>query len=330
LGTHSENGLFGGATYLWVPGDAAWLLQNIWDHYAFTLDKEYLRTRAYPMLKELCEFWEDSLKENKDGKLVSPASQSPEHGPKAEGNSYEQQLVYDLFTNYIEASKALGVDEEYRAKVESMRSRLLGPQIGQYGQLQEWAADIDKPEEPHRHTSHLLAVFPGRQISPLKTPELAKAAAVSLQGRKLDGDGAQSWTWPNRSALWARLWNADKAYDMLLGLSYFNRHPNLFTFAMGTFQVDGIFGYPAAVCEMLVQSHLGEIHLLPALPKAWPTGSVKGLKARGNFTVDMEWEDGKVTNYRITSPEPKEVTIRVNDTTVRFNSEAKPIHAEKN
>jgi alpha-L-fucosidase 2 len=318
--TRSENGIFGGSSYLWVPGDAAWLLQNIWDHYAFTRDKEYLRTRAYPMLKELCEFWDDSLKERPDGKLVSPKSQSPEHGPAAEGNSYEQQLIYDLFTNYIEASKDLGVDPDYRAKVESMRSRLLGPQIGKWGQLQEWAEDLDNPDEPHRHTSHLLAVFPGRQITPVGTPELAKAATVSLQARRLTGDGAQSWTWPNRAALWARLWNAEKAYEMLLGLSFFNRYPNLFT-NMGTFQIDGNFGYPAALCEMLLQSHAGEIDLLPALPKAWPTGSVKGLRARGGFTVDIDWQDGKVTKYRITSPEPREVMVRVNGETKDVKSE---------
>jgi alpha-L-fucosidase 2 len=324
--TRSENGIFGGATYHWVPGDAAWLAQNIWDHYAFTQDRKYLETRAYPIIKELCEFWEDFLKERPDGKLVSPPSISPEHGPLAEGNSYEQQLVYDLFTNYIEASKTLGVDEEFRKKVETMRSRLLGPKIGKWGQLQEWAEDRDDPKNQHRHTSHLLAVFPGRQITPTATPELAKAAAISLAARGETGDSRREWAWVFRGAVWARLAEAEKAYHCIAGLLTFNMLPNLFQ-THPPFQIDGSFGYAAMVGEMLIQSHeqdangLQVIRLLPALPKAWSTGSVKGICARGGFTVDIDWKDGKVTNYRITSPEPREVKVRVNGELKTIKSE---------
>jgi len=309
--TRSENGIFGGATYKWVPGDASWVAQNLWDHYAFTQDKEYLRTRAYPVLKELCEYWEDSLKPDANGRLVSPKSQSPEHGPVAEGNSYDQQLAWDLFTNYIEASKALDVDSEYRAKVVAMQAKLLGPQIGKWGQLQEWAEDLDDPKDQHRHLSHLIAVHPGRQISPLTTPELAGAAMVSMNAR---GDGATGWSKAWKICIWARLQDGDRAYKLLGEFIKNNVYPNLWGFHP-PFQIDCNFGYAAGVCEMLVQSHLDVIQLLPALPKAWPAGSVKGLRARGGYEVDVAWKDGKVTTWHIRSGAPREVKVRVNGET---------------
>lgn len=319
--TRSENGIFGGSSYLWVPGDAAWLAQNMWDHYAYTKDKVYLKEKAYPILKELCEFWQDYATTTKDGKLISPPSVSPEHGPKLAGNSYEDQLMYDLFTNYIEASSDLGVDENFRKQVAEMRSNLLGPQIGKWGQLQEWMKDRDDPKNQHRHLSHLIAVYPGRQIAPLTTPELAKAAATSLDARGDDGTG---WSIGWKINLWARLYDGDRAHRILqnslrvckttrIVMNYAGgTYPNLLM-AHPPFQIEANFGYASGFCELLMQSHLGEIHLLPSLPKAWSDGEIKGLKARGNYEIDMKWKDGKLVTATINSINGTTPKVRIAD-----------------
>jgi alpha-L-fucosidase 2 len=221
-----------------------------------------------------------------------------------------------------------------------MRKRLLGPQIGKWGQLQEWAEDRDDPKDQHRHLSHMIAIHPGRQISPLTTPKLAEAAKVSMNAR---GDGSTGWSRAWKICIWARLHDGNRAYKILNGMLKSQITPNLFD-THPPFQIDGNFGYAAGICEMLVQSHLSgtgfqpetsgaaslgqdaqathEIHLLPALPSAWPTGKVTGLRARGNYTVDIEWKDGKVTHYRIASPTPREIKVRV-------NGEVKTVMAEK-
>lgn len=322
-----ESGLFGGSTWDWVPGASAWLLQNSYDHYRYTGDKEYLRNRAYPAMKEVCEYWLASLISKPDGTLVTPVGLSPEQGPKQEGISFDQQWVWDLFNSTIEASEALGVDAEFRKMLVDKKAHLLPPKIGSWGQLLEWQEELksikshegtlDTPENKHRHISHLIALYPGRQISLQKTPALAEAARISLNAR---GDISTGWSIANKINLWARLQDGDRAYKLVSDLLRHGILPNLFD-TCPPFQIDGNFGYTAGVCEMLLQSHLDEIHLLPALPKAWPTGSVKGLRARGGFIVDIDWKDGKVISYRISSSKPSQVSIRVNGEKKTINSE---------
>jgi alpha-L-fucosidase 2 len=325
-----ENGLFGGSSWAEVETGSAWCMQNVWEHYAFTHDVEYLRTLAYPMMKETSEFWCDRLKALPDGKLVAPKGLSPEHGPRQDGVSHDQQLIWELFTSTIEAAGILGVDAAWAAELQEKRDRLVGPQVGRWGQLQEWMVDRDDPEDKHRHLSHLVGLYPGRQITPQDTPEWAEAARVSLDARGNDGTG---WSCAWKIALWARLHDGKRAYTLLRSLMRYTMaggvnyvtgggvYPNLLA-AHPPFQIDANFGYVAGVCEMLLQSHRNEIHLLPALPPAWPWGHVTGLRARGGYVVDVAWKDHKVTSFRIASAKPRPVAVRVNGEVKTITPEA--------
>lgn len=306
-----ENGIFGGGSYRWSIGDASWLANNIWEHYRFTLDEDYLKNRAYPILRDLFDFWEGHLVEIPapagDGMVfVSPDGWSPEHGPNEDGVSFEQQLAWDLLGNFAEAAEILGVDPKQREKARAMRARLLGPQIGKWGQLQEWMVDRDDPKNKHRHLSHLVALHPGRQISPCTTPELANAARISMNAR---GDGATGWSKAWKINMWARLHDGERAYKLLGEMIRGNVYDNLLC-AHPPFQIDGNFGYAAGVIELLLQSHMDFIHLLPALPAAWGDGMVTGLRARGGFELDLEWKSGAFAKATLRSTHGSSCTLR--------------------
>lgn len=323
----TSQSIFGGNGWEWNIPASAWYAQHVYEHWAFTRDNAYLKNTAYPILKEICQYWEDRLKKLPDGSLVVPMGWSPEHGPREDGVMHDQQLIWDLFQNYLEAAAAMNLDTDYQKKVGEMLAHLAPNKIGKWGQLQEWQEDRDDPDDQHRHTSHLFAVYPGRQISTAKTPELAKAAILSLRsrsgnyGKNIDkpftvestvGDSRRSWTWPWRCALWARLGEGERAGIMLTGLLKYNTLPNLYC-THPPFQMDGNFGISGAMAEMLIQSHAGEIDLLPAIPERWSAGgSFSGLCARGGYVVDCSWKSGKISSFQIKSRMKNPVKVRVN------------------
>lgn len=297
----------------WSTAAVAWLMQNIWEHYEFTGNKEYLRDKIYPIMRESVQFYVQWLiYDEKQDRMVSSPTYSPEHGPATVGNTYEQSLIEQLFIDFLKASAELNTDPELAGKVKEILPMLKPYHVGKTGLLREWFEedepdfDSSKVQKNHRHISHLMGLYPGKQINSSR-PELMKAAIATMNDR---GDESTGWARAYKINLWARTGDGNRTYKLLRGLLESCTFQNLWDFHP-PFQIDGNFGASAGIAEMLIQSHEGVIKVLPALPDDWQNGSFTGLCARGGFVLDAEWKNGLVTSIKITSKLGGKCTVLV-------------------
>jgi len=316
---HSNHGM-------WVGG-SGWLTHHLWEHYLFTKDEEFLQKEAYPIMREAALFYSQFLVEDTlTGWLISTPSNSPENGGMVAGPTMDHQIIRSLFKACIEASEILNTDQEFAGELKVMVPQIAPNQVGQYGQLQEWLSDVDDPENKHRHVSHLWGIHPARDINWESSPELMEAARQSLLFRGDDGTG---WSLAWKINFWARLLDGDHTYELIKmifrpvsvqntvytkgGGSYanlFDAHP--------PFQIDGNFGATAGMVEMLIQSHLSTIRILPALPSSLPNGSISGVCARGGFDLSFQWSEGILTAIEVLSKTGEECHLTYKDNTISF------------
>jgi alpha-L-fucosidase 2 len=319
---HSNHGI-------WVSG-SGWLSTHLWEHYLFTQDKEFLKTRAFPIMKEAAIFYADFLIEDpRTGYLISTPSNSPENGGLVAGPTMDHQIIRSLFKACVESSKILETDADFAAKLEELIPKIAPNQIGQHGQLQEWMEDKDNPDNKHRHISHLWGMHPGKDINWEESPELMEAARQSLLFRGDDGTG---WSLAWKINFWARFLDGNHANELVKMLfrlvevkgtrmSGGGSYLNLFD-AHPPFQIDGNFGATAGIVEMLIQSHLSTIEILPALPDAFPNGSISGVCARGGFELDFEWDNKNLKNIAVRSKAGKPCKLKYGTKTLEFATQA--------
>ena len=298
------------------PIAGPWLATHIWEYYDYTRDKKFLKEIGYELIKSSAQFTVDHLWHKPDGTYTAAPSTSPEHGPVDEGVTFAHAVVREILLDAIEASKVLGVDRKERRQWKNILAKLVPYRIGRYGQLLEWSTDIDDPKDEHRHVNHLFGLHPGHTISPLTTPELAKAAKVVLEHR---GDGGTGWSMGWKLNQWARLQDGNHAYKLYNNLLSNSTLDNLWD-SHAPFQIDGNFGGTAGITEMLLQSHTGTIQLLPALPDAWTNGSISGICAKGNYEISISWKKGRLEKACILSKSGGPCTLRYKDSTLTLKT----------